>query len=227
MKEIPAAACALADRLGANPQLGPAVVHLSQTGRMRQGPDASWMWFRAKQSISTVECQFDWRARIGPGGLVRVRDALIEGEGRLDAKLLGIVPLAHAGGTPEAKRGELMRYLAELPWAPDAILHNPGLRWREEAVDRLVVSIDAGEGAASVTLGLDGDGRIASTYAPDRPRAVGHAFVPTPWQGRFFDYRLHEGRWLPFRGEVGWLLHGANVVCWEGLITNWHVASAD
>jgi hypothetical protein len=26
------------------------------------------------------------------------------------------------------------------------------------------------------------------------------------WRGGFYDYRQHHGRWLPFGGEVGWIL---------------------
>ena len=51
----------------------------------------------------------------------------------MDVLALGFIPLVRAQHTTALQRGELMRYLAELAWAPDAILHNPHLRWREEA----------------------------------------------------------------------------------------------
>ena len=46
------------------------------------------------------------------------------GEGRFDIVALGFIPIARAKHTPALVRGELMRYLAEIPWAPDAILCN-------------------------------------------------------------------------------------------------------
>jgi hypothetical protein len=43
-----------------------------------------------------------------------------------------------------------MRYLAELAWAPDAILLNAGLRWREDGPDKLAVSAGSGETTAKL-----------------------------------------------------------------------------
>jgi hypothetical protein len=48
-----------------------------------------------------------------------------------DVRALGLIPIVRAERTPALQRGQLMRYLAELAWAPDAILHNTELRWRE------------------------------------------------------------------------------------------------
>jgi len=134
--------------------------------------------------------------------MVSVCDALKDGEGRLDVLALGIVPIARAEHSSALMRGELMRYLAELAWAPDGILLNTELRWREDGPDKLAVSAGVGETAAEVTLNLDSEGRIVGAFAPDRPRSAKVPFLPTPWRGRFSDYRHHKGMWLPFAGEV-------------------------
>lgn len=81
-----------------------------------------------------------------------------------------------------------MRYLAELAWAPYAILRNPQLRWRTESTNTLVVGAGSAEAEAQVWLTLDNEGRIQNAYAPDRPRAIkGGAFALTPWRGTFSD----------------------------------------
>ncbi len=54
----------------------------------------------------------------------------LDGEAHLDARLLGVVRLAHVRGGDQVFRGEAMRYLAELVWNPDAILFNHDLEWR-------------------------------------------------------------------------------------------------
>jgi hypothetical protein len=59
-----------------------------------------------------------------------ILDCYVDGEGLLEARLYGSLPLTRAAG-PETSRGELMRYLAELIWAPHAKRHNPALSWRE------------------------------------------------------------------------------------------------
>jgi hypothetical protein len=219
---LPSAVHDLALRLGAKPGDKRSVMRLTQTGRMKAKLDAkSWMAFTATQSISTRTCAFDWRARAGPFGLISGRDALQNGEGRFDIMALGFIPIARAAHTAALVRGELMRYLAEIPWAPDAILLNPALRWREDGPEQLVVGAGAGDTAVEVTLNLDTDGRVAGAFAPDRPRSAVAPVLPTPWRGRFSNYRQHEGRWLPFAGEVGWEIDGKEIVYWQARMESW------
>jgi hypothetical protein len=187
---------------------------------MRQDRQSRWMRFRANHSMCVTKCRFDWRARFGPAGLIRVRDALLDGEGILTARLFGLVPVAQASG-PEATRGELMRYLAELAWCPDAILHNRTIGWTIVSQTEIVATAQLGETVGSVRLALDDEGRIESISAPDRPRSTGREFIPTPWWGRFSDYRSHAGRQIPFRGEVGWEVEGKRVAVWEGRLVDW------
>lgn len=128
---LPPAVRDLAHGLGARGGEGGSV-QLSQIGRMRQDESVPWMKFRARQIISTTSCAFEWRARTGPAGMVTVRDALVAGEGALDVRALGVIPIAHLASTPAITRGELMRYLAELALAPDIILCNAELAWRSD-----------------------------------------------------------------------------------------------
>ncbi len=222
---IPAAVFDLALRLGAQAETRPASVKLRQIGRMKTRIDArSWMSFSAVQTISTVECGFDWRARLGPLGIVSARDALLDGQGRLDVSLLGLVPLVRAAHSPALVRGELMRYLAELAWAPDAILFNTALRWRIDNAGQFTVSAGEGETASEVRLTLDSEGRIAGMFAADRPRSASAPILPTPWRGSFSDYRRHAQRWLPFHGEVAWEIEGKEIVYWRGDIVRWALA---
>ena len=204
-ERLPPSVYALALRLGANPEVNRQGVYLEQLGRMKPLGATSWISFTAKQTISLHNCEFDWRARTGPFGIISARDALTEGEGRFDVMALGLIPISRAEHSSPLMRGELMRYLAELPWAPDAILLNSALRWREDGPDRLAVSAGSGATAAEVTLSLDGEGRIAGAFAPDRPRSATAPISPTPWRGRFSDYRHHEHNVAPLRrrGRLG------------------------
>lgn len=221
---LPAAVYDLALRLGANPQRVPTGAKLTQTGQMKRklGTDA-WMKFTAKQTISANHCAFDWRARFGPFGIMSVRDAVDDQEAHLDAKLLGFIPVMHNDSSTALIRGEMMRYLAEIALMPDAILFNAALRWRVDGHDSLAVSAGIGKGSAEVILGLDADGRIASTFAPDRPRSVSPPFLPTPWRGHFSDYREHHGRWLPFGAEIGWEIDGKDQLYWQGRMETWEI----
>jgi len=222
---LPAAVYDLAVRLGVQPDDSRSTVKLTQAGRMRRSLETeSWMDFTATQTISTRACEFDWQAQAGPLGLVSARDALENGEGRFDITALGFIPIARAEHSAALKRGELMRYLAELAWAPHAILLNTSLRWRVDGPDSLAVSAGAAETASEVLLSLDSDGRIAGAFAADRPRSAKAPFLPTPWRGRFSDYRHQNGCWIPFAGEVAWVIARKEGVYWQGNIVDWYVS---
>ncbi len=52
-----------------------------------------------------------------------------------------------------------------------------------------------------------------------RGRAVGGQIVPTPWQGRFWNYQERGGMLVPIDGEVAWLPPGGEKPYWRGHIT--------
>jgi len=210
----------LALRLGAVNDGALSRVTLTQSGAMK--PGRWWMDFTARQTIDVRRPDFEWRASFGPFGCIGVTDALTDGEARLEVRMFHRIRLAGLQGGAPAAKGEIMRYLAELAWAPDAILGNPSLDW--VVADRQTFRVAAGRNAArgEVEFKLDAEGRIASVTAADRPRLQGGVIDECPWRGRFFDYRQHHGRWLPFSGEVGWVVNGRNNLYWRGTLATWH-----
>ena len=214
---LPQAVLDLARAHGVTDDDARTTVTLTQTGRMQVKPGGRWMGFTARQTFATRTCAFDWQARFGPLGAVHVRDALVDGAGVLRVSVLGLITLQQVPPSRDLTRGELMRYLAELPWVPQAILHNPHLRWRAIDAATLAVSAGQGENAAEVTLTLDASGRVVAMYVPDRSLNG----QPTPWVGRFADYRRQDGLWLPFLGEVGWVAAGVEGVYWRGKVGRW------
>ncbi|MDJ0388205.1 hypothetical protein QMO56_08770 [Roseomonas sp. E05] len=220
---LPEAVRRLAAGLGAPGDASLAEVALTQSGTMRGAPGARPLRFSARQRINLRQLAFTWRATMGPFGCVSVVDALDEGGGRLDVRLLRAIPLGGATDGPALMKGEIMRYLAELAWAPDALLANAALEWR--ALDSQTLRVAAGRGPArgEVTLRLDALGRIAEAAAEDRPRREGAGFVERPWRGRFSDYRQHQGRWIPCAAEVDWILDGHPFTTWSGTLRSWAV----
>jgi hypothetical protein len=214
----------LARRLGAtgNPSL--STVTLTQSGTMRDQPAARAARFSARQTISLRRSEFEWRASTGPFGCISVVDALKDEGPDLKVRLFRALPIARMQGGAALAKGEVMRYLAELAWAPDAILTNASLSWR--VIDGQVFQVSAGrEGTrGEIQLRLDENGRIGSVIAENRPRKEGAGFVERPWRGRFFDYREYQERWLPFEGEVSWLLDTEMFVAWQGKILSWRIA---
>lgn len=212
----------LANRLGADASSRAKIVTLTQSGDMRLGEGAYRTRFRAKQTINLRETGFAWRASMAFGA-ISVSDAYRDGVGALDVRLFGRIRLAQMSG-PAVAKGEIMRYLAELPLAPDAILFNRALAWSVVDERTLWVAAGSGAGRGRVRLDLDEDGRVGSIFAPDRPYADGKNTNERPWSGRFLNYRLHAGRCLPFAAEVGWTIDGQVSNYWRGTLSSWAVA---
>ncbi|WP_137110442.1 DUF6544 family protein [Rhodobacter sp. SY28-1] len=219
---LPGAVRDLALRLGASPARIAGPVHLTQTGSMKLRLDTDgWLPFRASQTLEVTRCAFSWRARFWPLGYLTVLDALVDGEGRMDVTAFGVFPLVRSRSSAALTKGELQRYLAELPYAPDAILHNPALEWREIDRNRLAVATGSGAQRAEVIFTLDPDGHIGSVWAEDRPRSATSPTLPTPWEGQFSDYRLCQGRSVPYSAEVAWMIDGKRNLYWRGSLTDW------
>jgi hypothetical protein len=124
-------------------------VEFDQEVGMRLKPGAGWQPMQARQWIAAGATMFFWEAAAPPK--FRVMDAYVDGRGLLSVLLFGVLNAMRARGA-DVDRGEAMRYLAELPWCPDAMVGNPALRWRMEA----------GEAVAELDL-RDGPGRASST----------------------------------------------------------------
>lgn len=201
----------------------PAKVRLNQQGAMRARPGAPWRPFTAEQIMSVREVGFVWCARVGVAPLVtaRVADAYVRGQGFLEVRLLGSLRVAHVEG-PEMDRAELMRYLAELAWVPEALLGNPELHWRDIDATTVEVSAESASGPARVRLGFENN-RLARAEADDRPHEEGGRLIPRPWVGRFFDHVDIDGHLVPRRAEASWVLEDGPFAYWRGEVTTFEV----
>lgn len=179
-----------------------------------------WKRFESDQLVIIRWPGFDWdaRIRIAPGLTARVHDAYVGGEGILHASLFGLITLVNLRGTGEVAEGELMRYLAEAAWYPTALLPSQGVSW--EPVDDGSARGTLVDGPISVTMlfTFDESGLIESVRAEARGRTVGTSVVPTPWQGRFWNYERRGGMLVPLDGEVMWLLREGPRPYWRGRI---------
>jgi hypothetical protein len=195
-------------------------IRLTQRGEMVQKPGGRRLAFTAVQVLEVETVEFEWRATFGPNPLVRVRvvDRYREGEGLLIAKVWGLIPATRSTG-PETDRGEAMRYLAELPWVPQAIGSNPELSWRELEDGSVEVSTLVGGKAASVRLALDDAGLIRSASGL-RPRLAGKTSVETPFAGSFGDYVELDGIRVPGSAEMSWELPEGPFTYWRGEVAS-------
>ncbi len=199
-----------------SPPGAPYRLLVEQEGEFRLGADRKWMPFTAEQWSAVHEVGFCWHARVRMAPLVTVvvEDAFEAGQGRLDAKVWGVLPMAHGRG-PSFDRGEAQRYLAELPWNPLAVLRNRELHFGEGEGGSVRVWFQ--EPQTYVDLRPDADGDVMSAYTTTREIESGKT---APWEGFCADYTNFEGIRMPRRAEVSWVLPEGRFTYYRGTITS-------
>jgi hypothetical protein len=199
-----------------------AAVHLRHTGTFDMSETAEqWRAFTSEQQVVIQRPGLAWDGRIAwlPGLPVHVHDAYIGGEGVLHASLLGAVALADLRGGGEIAQGELMRFVAEATWYPTALLPSHGARWTDIDDRSALVTLADGPVSVALRFTFHPDGPVDTVYAEARARTVGGTLVPTPWQGRFWNYEDRGGVHVPIDGEAAWLLPEGPKPYWRGHIT--------
>ena len=224
---LPSLVADFARRAGVEPGAGLRLASFAQDGELRLRKGGRFTRTVAWQVVALGRAGFLWDARqsLGPVQHLRVVDAYVGAEGVLEARLFGSVPVARMSGRDLAL-GEAFRYLAELPWAPDAILGNPELAWRVTGPDRVEVRLATQGGTARVTFRFDAAGDIVGMEASGRPaRDAAGMNATLDWRGTFADYRQIGPRRLPEYGEVGYVWPGTGYEPYfRGRIRDYHVA---
>ena len=192
---------------------------------MQISADQPWQALRARQVISVTEPGFAWVAqnRMGPINVITVLDAYSSGIGQLRVRLLGAIPLANAEGA-DLSLGEAMRYLAELPWAPDAILCNRAIGWTVAEDGWLEARLPLDGQEALVRLRADETGDIVEITASGRPAIQPDGSTALmDWRGVFSGHADMGGRRIPLTGEVGYVVDGRYRPYWRGRITGYEL----
>jgi len=194
-------------------------VEITQRGQMWMKPGARPRSFTAVQRLAVDRVAFSWGARfplLGPLEL-RVVDDYDAGRGALTISIFGL-PVRRQQG-PETIRGEALRYLAELPLVPPALMRNGDLEFREIDQRRIEVATNVLGERLAVTLELDESGNMirASTTMRELERDGG--WRATPWGGEFRDYTQIGPLLLPAEAEAHWGLDTGRYVYWRGRIT--------
>jgi len=198
----------------------PSCVRITQAGEMWLKPGGRALRFEAVEEFAVDEVAFSWRARfpIVPLVSLRVLDRYAAGEGQLEARLFGL-PLMRARGQATAE-GEAMRYLAELPWVPQAMAVNRQLEWRELDLRTVEVATRVGLARVAVRLEFNAEGDIVGASTDARPRPEGKTIVPRPWGGVFAGYAVFGRIRVPRQAEVRWDLPEGSFTYWRGAVTS-------
>jgi len=181
-----------------------------------------WKPFTSRQRVITRRPGFLWDADISmlTGLPVRVVDSYIAGEGLLRAAALGLFTVAELHGGGEIARGELMRFFAEMPWYPTALLPSQGVRW--EPLDDASANATIVDGPLALTLrfSFNNAGLIDSVRAEARGAMVDKKMVMAPWEGRWSNYQARNGMIVPMTGEAAWLRSEGRKPYFLGTVTS-------
>jgi hypothetical protein len=201
-------------------QLFVATARLSQTGTFRSVTDepGDWSPFRATQVVTTRPPGFLWDAAIDmiPWASVRVLDAYVEGDGHLRARMGNALTVMKPSSSPALNEGELLRYLAEAPLYPTALLPEMGVHWTP-IDDRSARATIADRGTTVSLIFHFNDRDEVDRVTGWRPflRTDG---VPEsrPWTGRWRAYARRDGMCVPTKGEVAWGAPAYEETYWRG-----------
>jgi hypothetical protein len=188
-------------------------INMSATGEQ-------WKPFTSTQRVVTRRPGFLWNAQVAmlPGLPAHVQDSYIAGQGRLIAKLLGLFTVASVHGDGEIARGEFMRWFAEAPWYPTALLPSQGVHW--SAVDDASANATLVDGAMTLTMlfKFNEAGLISSVRAEARNAGEVNNPVMLPWDCGLSDYQTQDGMLIPMAGEAAYLRPAGRKVYFFGKV---------
>src|SRR6185312_586974 len=98
-------------------------VKLKHGGTFRQSQGQGWIPMVGQEYFTTENPGFVWIGKMKPYPLLWIdgKDEFIDGKGNFQIKLLSLFTVADTKGK-ESDESELLRWLAETPWFPTALL---------------------------------------------------------------------------------------------------------
>ena len=161
-----------------------------------------WLPFTAEQVVHRVH-GFIWSASVRMNGFtIRGFDRLLDGEGEMRWKLLGLFPVMTASG-PDISRSAAGRFVTESAWLP-SILCNDGVSWTEEGALGAVAHLKVFGEPAHLTITVDETGRAQSIKLPRWGNPEGGSFRYADFGAVAEEERTFAGFTVPGRIRAGW-----------------------
>lgn len=199
-------------------------VWMHQEGSFREAEPASpWNPFDATQAVRTQPPGFIWDASIQiiPSVPVHVVDQYDERGGRLTARLAGAIPVMKGTPGPELDEGELLRYLAETPLYPTALLPGRGVTWTPIDDRSARATLVDGDTAVSLAFSFDAHDRVTRITGQRPFLKEDRTTEPRLWTGYWTDYVDQGEVRTPTKGEVAWVHpEGGEVSYWRARIVS-------
>ena len=161
-----------------------------------------WLPFTAEQVI-VWERGFIWQATVRMFGLpIRGSDRWVEGQGAMNWKLLGLIPVMTASG-PDITRSAAGRVAGEAVWLP-SVFCGDGVTWSAAGDSRLQAGLVAHGITNELELALDEEGRLQSVQLPRWGNPEGGEFHYANFGALVEDEKTFGGYTIPTRLRAGW-----------------------
>jgi hypothetical protein len=162
----------------------------------------NWLSFKAEQVI-VWERGFIWQASVKMFGLpVRGSDRLVDGQGAMRWKLLGLIPVMSADG-PDITRSAAGRVAAESVWLP-SVLWGEHVSWSSSGSTQLTANFTAYGEPIELTLCIAEDGRLESVSLPRWGDPDDSTFGYQTFGSLVEEERTFDGYTIPTRLRAGW-----------------------
>jgi len=179
-------------------------VKLKHEGTFRQSQGQGWIPMVGQEYFTTENPGFVWIGKMKPYPLLWIdgKDEFIDGKGNFQIKLLSLFTVADTKGK-ESDESELLRWLAETPWFPTALLPSKYLHWESVNSSSAKAVVEYGKIKATVVFSFNEQGQIIKLNA-DRYRTVNNTFSKDKWVGYYRDYTKVNDVMIPKEIEAAW-----------------------
>ncbi len=186
-------------------------VKLKHSGEFRQSENQKWMPIVGEEYFTTETPGFIWIGKISLLPLIWITgiDKYLEGKGTFEIQILSVFTIANAPKGKELDESELMRWLAEAPLFPTALLPSNYLHWEPVDSDSAKAIIDYNGTNVEMLYHFNKKGEIVLMNT-DRYRAVDNSFVKEKWVGHYSNYVPTNNMIVPRDIEVAWSTERSN-----------------
>ena len=175
--------------------------HYLSNARLKHGgkfnPGQKWFPIQGEEYFTIQNPGFVWFGKLP---FFSARDMYYDGFGYMKVKLLSAVKIIDARGK-ELDQGALVRWLAEAPWFPTALLPSEKLKWEPIDYDSARVIFTDKYLTVDGVFYFNEQGQITK-FSAKRYRNKDME----KWSGIYRDYKEIEGMQIPHYVEVTWNL---------------------
>jgi len=179
-------------------------VNLTMSGSFCPAPNAPWRRMRAREVLAAGK-GLVWKASIGGFPPMSGYDLYVRGQGRMEWRVLGLLPVLSACG-PDISRSAAGRLAAESVWLPSALLPQNGVRW--EAIDdhTALALIDLDGQVLRLRLTIAENGALKEAILENRWGNVTEdkRFAECPLVAKVLEEGTFSGYTIPTSITVGW-----------------------